>query len=125
MNNPQTLIAEAIAARGYADLWTPDQFLARQICKSTEELAELAASVGGLNFIDATWKYVLQRAGAYARNAFDDRTLWDNAQVDHDALAGELVDVLIPLLVAAEAMGIDALQMAVEKAQTDIARGVR
>lgn len=71
----QERVAASVAARGYRDGWTAEQFAARQVCKLTEELAELALSfnVGGEPRIDRGWYYDLLDAGGQAKWIFERR----------------------------------------------------
>lgn len=41
----QSTVARVVEARGYREGWSDDAYLARQMCKAVEELAELAESI--------------------------------------------------------------------------------
>lgn len=118
---PQQRIAAAVEARGYRAGWTDGEFAARQIAKAAEELHELAGAIG--HWCD--WADPLEGAARYIRWAFDVRSEWLGYEVDAETVRRELPDVLIPLLVLAEALGLDALALAEAKAAADVARGVR
>lgn len=127
----QTRIARAVEARGYRQGWTDEQYIARQICKASEELAEAAGDIG-INYDNARdvwyWSTRLGDAGLCARSAFDQKDQWQSAEIPLELrsyMALEIADTLIPLLVAATILGVDVLALAVEKAEKDIARGVR
>jgi hypothetical protein len=69
---PQQDVAELVAQRGYREGWTPEQFIARQVCKLAEEVGELAVCVdlpGQLGPITVS-------TGHLARWTFDQTDLW-------------------------------------------------
>lgn len=123
IGDPQTAVAQAVAARGYRDGWTPEQFLARQFPKLIEELGEASECL--------TWDElhnVFQEIGEVCRLMFDDRESWEPMQptiTDKAALGDELADVLVVLFCMADIAGVDVIQAAVNKATSDIKRGVR
>lgn len=125
--NAQTIVAANVAARGYRDGWTAEQFVARQLAKLTEELAEgatgaLVTNPGCL----PSWLAVLSDAGILARKAFDRRDVWrDIPLVNPDALRSELADMQVVLFAAAAALDFDVVQAAIDKSSADVARGVR
>jgi NTP pyrophosphatase (non-canonical NTP hydrolase) len=122
----QSEIYNAVKARGYLDetKWTRDQLVVRQIFKMAEELGEAAehVSIPAWEGGDAELARIAS-AGSNAARAFRWATL-DRCGIDADALRAELPDILIPLLVLAELMGMDALAAVKEKAEADIGRGV-
>lgn len=130
---PQERVYQSVSDRGYTRNWTDDQFLARQLAKLTEEVAE---AVGGVA-VDAwtptqDWLEQLHWAGQSARAAFDDAEMWDNAgPEDAVALRKELADCQVVLFCAAQALArhtgesFDVVTAAVEKATADVTRGVR
>lgn len=122
-DDPQTAVAQAVAARGYRDGWTPEQFLARQFPKLIEELGEASECL--------TWDElhnVFQEIGEVCRLMFDDRESWEPMQptiTDKKKLGDELADVLVVLFCMADIAGVDVIQAAVNKAVSDVSRGVR
>lgn len=119
----------AVTARGYRDC-DDAQFVARNLCKATEELAECGAWIldpcaDGANppgLTDA-WLMSLSEAGSAARSAFDAWT--DVLSITPDHLAAELADAIIPLLCAAAVLGVDVEAAVLAKCGADVARGVR
>lgn len=118
--NAQQTIAANVAARGYRDGWTAEQFVARQLCKLTEELAEAVYHTDCTH----TWTRDLWFAGANARKAFDG-PYWDRVGTIGPAIQFELADMLVVLLTAAEALEFDVIQAAIDKSAADVSRGVR
>lgn len=132
----QRQVAESVAKRGYRDGWTAEQFLARQVCKLVEELAELTLTIakvwpGGRLYWP--WQQIIDKAGLAARLSFDDPAEWhDVAVMDLAALKSEAADMQVVLFNIAAAIGeleggqpFDVVQAAVDKATRDEARGVR
>lgn len=127
--NDQETIYNAIKARGYTDGYDADALAGRQVVKATEELAELFGHIYPLRCTNGQQddfnelRDVMEAAKRTARLLFDGRMqtgVWNRA-----AFAVELADVVIPLMVAAQALGIDLVAAAVEKATADVKRGVR
>ena len=127
--NAQEMIAANVAARGYRDGWTAEQFVARQLCKLTEELNEAAKeSIVGLPLSRNVlwWLDKLDDAGRRARIAFDTQEDWSGAElVDSDILRSELADMQVVLFAAAAALDFDIVQTAIDKSAVDVPRGVR
>lgn len=127
---PQEIVAEAVRERGYRDGWTPAEFLARQLMKLQEELAEAAALVN-IKGQDGGWRYDAAHAGMRARLAFDRAQPLSVAVADPTKLRTELADIQVVLFNAAEALSFlledffDIEDAAIEKATSDITRGVR
>lgn len=125
----QNEVYEAVVARGYREGWRVDLFLARQVVKLVEEVAEAGALVAWLpNYFRAE----IRNAGASARWLFDSEEKWVDQDVpEPEALAKELADLQIVLFCAASALSelmnqeINLVELAVEKATKDIERGVR
>lgn len=118
-------IVAAVADRGYLDGYTMDERIARQLVKELEELCEALQCISGDYEID---ELIEQSAhlGRHARAVFDIPSLFDGVTVDVPALLGELPDLVVPLAVLADAMGVpDMVEAGFEKAQADVARGVR
>lgn len=126
--NAQEIVAANVAARGYRDGWTAEQFVARQLAKLTEELGEAARLVTPASYehrnLDA-WLEALQDAGIAARFAFDDKSAWTGLIHISRLAPAELADMLVVLFAAAEALDFDIVQAAIDKSSTDVARGVR
>jgi len=123
--NAQEIVAANVAARGYRDGWTVEQFVARQLAKLTEELAEATACVSDPGWRHL-WRDMLFEAGAYVREDFDRPMLWDTITVrDPGTLRAELADMQVVIFAAAEALGLDVVQAAIDKSAADVVRGVR
>jgi NTP pyrophosphatase (non-canonical NTP hydrolase) len=122
----------AVCDRGYyeksnGDPWTKEQLAARQVAKLTEELAELTEAIWAIGQRNgpAPWEESLWIAGKEARMAFDGDS-WENAEVtDAELAAGELADIQVVVFTLADALGEDVLELAREKALSDVERGVR
>ena len=124
MNDAQDTVAANVAARGYRDGWTQEEFVARQLAKLTEELAEAFWYVHGIEQTDIAAN--IPDIGESARQAFDDASVWSKARIyQPDALRAELTDMMVVLLAAADALGFYILPAAIEKSSQDVARGVR
>ncbi len=131
----QTEVARAVEERGYRAGWTRVQYLARQVAKLQEELAELVGVVRCRTTGWLMWEEVARSAGECARVAFDEggEVAWGPAAVagDLDAVAEELADLQVVLFCAAETLGellgtgFDVVEAARLKAAQDVARGVR
>lgn len=130
----QAEVSTAVAERGYHDGWTEEQFLARQLAKLLEELAEMAAHLHldpGQELRD-----ILQEAGQLARALFDDPAVWRLSGTIHGArsveeLKNELADVQVVVYCMAESLvrlsgePYDVVQAARMKGWADRERGVR
>ena len=125
--NAQTIVAANVAARGYADGWTAEQFVARQLAKLTEELGESLDQIDGLDaWADENWLTVGYDAGRAARAQFDVREAWGGVYLPNpDALRAELADMQVVLFAAAQALDFNIAQAAIDKSAADVARGVR
>lgn len=129
MNETQSIVTANVAARGYRDGWTTEQFVARQLCKLTEELDEAAHQV--VSFEPQVrsilwWLDELNDSGQRARIAFDDQDKWENVTIfDPFALRSELADMMVVICAAADALESDVIQAAIDKSAVDVARGVR
>ena len=125
--NAQEIVAANVAARGYRDGWTAEQFVARQLAKLTEELAEAAIdSLSPCPGKLSTFVGTLGAAGIWARRSFDLRAAWRDVEIKNpDALRAELADMLVVLFAAAAALDFDVVQAAIDKSSADVARDVR
>lgn len=121
--NAQQTIAANVAARGYQDGWTTEQFVARQIAKAQEELSKAVAHIALPD--SEWWTESIEEAGLQARYAFDDKNEWRAVEIDRGAIRSELADLVVVLFTAADALGFDLAQAAVDKSAADVARGVR
>lgn len=114
--------------RGYREGWTPEQFLARQISKLAEELAEVVYCVRGL---DTNLVLAILHAGAIAREQFDNRNFWsDNIEIRPE-VQSEIADLQVVVFNLAESLAeitgkaFNVSEAAVEKSSADKKRGVR
>lgn len=128
--NDQNEIYNAVVARGYREGWSAEQFVARQIAKLAEEVAEASYHVPSMDF--QRWMTEVRNAGKAAKFAFDRPDWWAQATItDYDGLASELSDLQVVLFCAAAALGeltgepFDLVQAARDKALADVERGVR
>jgi NTP pyrophosphatase (non-canonical NTP hydrolase) len=125
--NAQEIVAANVAARGYRDGWTAEQFVARQLAKMTEELGESLDQIGGLSRLpDLDWLTAGYNVGMTARQLFDHKQIWGSVYLENtDLLRSELADMLVVLFAAAAALDFDVIQAAIDKSGADVARGVR
>jgi len=64
-------------------------------------------------------------ASTRAKRSFD-RGNWEHAEVtDHDAATSELADLQVVLFTLADALGVDVVELALERARGDVERGER
>jgi hypothetical protein len=125
----QATIYDAVAARGYTDGYRPEELAGRQVLKSLEELCEAfehlypLMTTNGQQDTFEDLRDSLVQVKRKARALFDGRMLVGVWKPDEFKL--ELADVAIPLFVAAQALGIDLVELAVTKATADVKRGVR
>ena len=120
-------IVAAVADRGYLDGYTLDQRIARQLVKALEETCEAMQAINAAD--DPTLSQLVTNAkfiGQWARAVFDVPSLFDGVTVEAQMLIEELPDLVVPLAVLADAVGVpDMLDLAQAKAWADVARGVR
>lgn len=121
-------IASAVEARGYFNGYTDKQLFARQVCKMLEEAAELAECVQLPGNVSAA-AYIM---GMEARRAFDDKGAWDyEPDIDAPRAMKEDADVTVTACCGGELLSritgqpFDVVEAAVEKAVSDVKRGVR
>jgi NTP pyrophosphatase (non-canonical NTP hydrolase) len=120
----QRTIYNNVAARGYTDGFTNEQFAARQVAKGAEELGEFAECFTGLpRYVRAD----VTLCGNTCRENFKMPQLWKDARLSVDPAEArkELADMLVSTLSACESLGFDGLAAALEKSAGDVARGVR
>lgn len=122
----QSDVYEAVEKRGYRGEWTAEQFIARNIAKLGEELAEASECVSSGALLDLitppeVWKDV-----------FDDDAPWEYVEIDNlYKLKKELSDVAVVLFCLSEVVNeidggnFDVVKAALTKAQQDVKRGVR
>ena len=126
MTNYQAEIAANVAARGYREGWTDEQYAARQVCKLGEELGELVIHLRTPISLPYWAAVAYDRIGFQAREHFDNTLAWDDASLwDHTAAAAEAADMLVVLYNLADALGVDLNALALEKSKSDVERGVR
>ena len=130
MTSPQETVYNAVAARGYPQDLTDEQFLATQPPKAVEELCELAEKFKYAK-ADPAWIWHLERAATSAKRHFGHGN-FRNAKIwDMDGVEEELVDLQVVILCAAQTISrmrgrkFDVVGAAVVKATDDIERGVR
>ena len=125
-NITQRGIVAAVAERGYLEGYTLDQRIARQLVKLLEELCEAMQCI---NADDTDLHLFIQHAnsqGRWARAIFDVPSLFGDVMIDVPTLLEELPDLVVPLAVLHDAVGIpDMLDLASAKAWADVKRGVR
>ena len=114
--------------RGYRDGWTPEQFLARQISKLAEELAEVVYCTRGL---DTNLVLAILHAGAIAREQFDDKKYWSDSIEIRPEIQSEIADCQVVVFNMAESLTeitgkmFNVSEAAVAKSSADTKRGVR
>jgi len=133
----QEQVAEAVAARGYREGWTAEQFAARQVAKLAEELGELQCVFflsGKRNWGGDSLEHAIDDVGAFASERFNDRHDWNDARPVPGALAtarAELADIQVVVFALASALSeidgepFDVMQAALDKATADVERGRR
>ncbi len=125
-NVAQRGIVAAVADRGYLNGYDLDQRIARQLVKELEELCEALQCVQTDDPILALLVANAVVYGKSARAVFDIPSLFDDVTVDRATLLSELPDLVVPLAVLADAVGVpDMMAVASDKAWADVARGVR
>lgn len=120
-------IVAFVADRGYLDGYTLDQRIARQLVKQLEETCEALQCITDSESVQIagllTWAAYV---GKQARAIFDVPSLFDNVMIDAPTLITELPDMVVPLAVLSDALGIpDMMAAGLDKAAADVARGVR
>jgi len=130
---PQLVVYGHVVDRGYTEGWTPKQFLARNIHKLQEELAEASELID--NHSDFAWLSTecIRSAGKACRNSFKYGRYDDDIITVHDidALKSELADLQVVLYCMAQAVEqitgeeFDIALEAVRKSAKDVSRGVR
>ena len=133
--NAQDKVAQAVRERGYyekpnGDPWTSEQLAARQVAKLAEELGELVECIAAFGWDGHRQRYGYEwlLEGAVRQSARDqfDSDHWHGAVVlNAYGAASELADLQVVLFTLADALGVDAVELAVEKAERDKTRGVR
>jgi len=138
MDNVQQQVMDAVVACGYRGDWSASEFLALQMLKLIEELAEALRHFKP-SPIPIPW------SGRYAwglsfdslaracREVFDQAgpEYWKGLILEHPGkLRDELADMQVVLFCAAAALGeiigpFDLVELALEKARSDVEQGVR
>lgn len=130
----QAQVANATEERGYRDGWSDEQFLARQVVKLQEELGELSFPI--LRMPNNLEMDIVELA-SLAREAFDNSD-WSEVYFDYDEekngfeiIRDEAADCLVVLFNIAATIEkltgtrFDLVEEALQKATSDIPRGVR
>jgi NTP pyrophosphatase (non-canonical NTP hydrolase) len=118
---PQQAIFDAVQARGYVTGNTPFD-VSQQVLKALEEVCELAAGLPDLPANDAD---AIRQLGQRARHLFDNAQSRLVSNIDTDTIVSEVPDVVIPLFVLCQMLGVDLQAVAMEKAERDVVRGKR
>jgi len=117
----QQKIFEMVQARGYVTGNTPFD-VSQQVLKALEEVCELAAGLPDLPANDAD---AIRQLGQRARHLFDNAQSRLVSNIDTDTIVSEVPDVVIPLFVLCQMLGVDLQAVAMEKAERDVVRGKR
>lgn len=128
MDDATKAIVEAVKARGYLEGLNWEQLAGRQAVKLVEEVAEVLAAVFEVEPTLGYFKRNVRSVGEQARKVFDNKRLFAHVEVDNELLLRELADLVVVVTVAAHAAGSslgEVITVAVRKAQSDVARGVR
>jgi NTP pyrophosphatase (non-canonical NTP hydrolase) len=126
---PQQDVAELVAQRGYREGWTPEQFIARQVCKLAEEVGELAQHVD----LPGRLGPLIASTGTIARWTFDQDQTWQDGVTSctPHALMAELADVQVVVFCLAEELArltgedYDVVERALVNVAGDTMRGKR
>jgi hypothetical protein len=126
---PQRDVAELAAQRGYREGWTPEQFIARQVCKLAEEVGELAQHVD----LPGRLGPLIVSTGTIARWTFDQDQTWreHGTLCTSHALMTELVHIQVVVFRLAEELArltgedFDIVERALVRVATDTMRGKR
>lgn len=121
---PQEQVAANVAARGYRDGWTDEQFIGRQVAKLFEEGGELVKLIETGRALEPRWVAYARAAGRLCRIAFDEND-WRHVTIDKEKAKAELADIAVVVLTMADALGFDVCRAAVEKSAADVERGKR
>jgi hypothetical protein len=119
-------IVAAVADRGYLEGYDIDQRIARQLIKELEEVCEALQAIDTTDWALGEVVAKANHLGSHARAVFDVPALFDGVTVDVPTLLDELPDLVVPLAVLHDAMGVpDMMDLAQAKAWADVKRGVR
>ena len=117
----QKQIFDAVQARGYVTGNTPFD-VSQQVLKALEEVCELAVGLSDLPPNDAD---AIRQLGQRARHLFDNAQPRLVNNIDTDTIVSEVPDVVIPMFVLCQILGVDLQAVAEEKAERDVKRGKR
>jgi NTP pyrophosphatase (non-canonical NTP hydrolase) len=129
----QEQVAAAVAARGYREGWTAEQFAYRQMLKMQEELGELARHMAKYHRSEGPEGHI-RHIGKNCGEWFDlvNEGGWVNARVVNvEGARAELADIQVVVFALAAALSeidgepFDVVQAALAKATKDIERGTR
>jgi NTP pyrophosphatase (non-canonical NTP hydrolase) len=126
---PQQDLAELVGQQGYREGWTPEQFIARQVCKLAEEVGELAQHVD----LPGRLGPLIASTGTIARWTFDQDRTWQDggASCAPHALMAELAGVQVVVFCLAEELArltsedYDIVERALVRVATGTMRGKR
>ena len=135
MTTIQEQVAQAVAARGYREGWTAEQFAARQVAKLQEELGELVYWFSLSRKTDRDGnrlEYAMDDVGVFAGSRFNDADDWSDVDIHSlDGAKAELADIQVVVFALAAALSeidgkpFDVAQAALDKATADVERGRR
>ena len=124
---PQQDVAELVAQRGYREGWTPEQFIARQVCKLAEEVGELAQHVD----LPRRLGPLIVSTGTIARWTFDQTWQDEVTSCAPHALMAALANVQVVVFCLAEDLArltgedYDVVERALVNVAGDTMRGKR
>ena len=117
----QKQIFDAVQARGYIVNITAYD-LHQQVLKLLEEAGELAEGLPDLAIRDLE---AVRELNVRVRHLFDTNQPRLVSNIDTETIISEVPDVVIPLFVLCQILGVDLQAVAVEKAERDVVRGKR
>jgi NTP pyrophosphatase (non-canonical NTP hydrolase) len=125
----QAEVARLVAEQGCRKGWTPEQFIARQVCKLAEEVGELAQHVD----LPGRLGPLIASTGTIARWTFDQEEMWRKygTLCTSHALMTELVDIQVVVFCLAEELArltgedFDVVERALVNVAADTMRGKR
>jgi hypothetical protein len=124
MNTREELIVQGVRERGYLDGWTKEKLAGRQVAKYIEELFELADNLSNAPQVMLMAIWWLKEAATYARQAFD---AGDCGYLEFNIQTRkEITDLcVVQTVLESQDSEVDYLDLAVQKSQKDVSRGIR